>query len=887
MFARFRSLFRALTSRRDFEAGMTEELRFHIEQYAEDLRRSGISLEEAHRRARIEFGGVNTVQDDCRDARGLLFFDELSRGLHYAVRQLRRNPGFTVTVVFTLALSIGANTAIFSIVNALLLKSLPYAHPERIGTIYARTTGSQSSDVRKNVDGEQWELMRDNAPSVIAAVSGSRNSEVNLQAGSHVQYVHAGRVSARYFVVLALNPIIGRAFTEDEDRPNGPRAAILSYALWRTAFGGNANVLGQAVLLKGEPYTVVGVLPERATTPLNADLYTALQPSREGEGQATNFLAILRLRDAAAWQQASAEINHALARSVRAQRFARGNPGGQMTYYCVPLQKAETDTLRPQVLALMLAAGFILLIACANLAGLTLAHMLRRQGEIATRLALGASRWQMQRQLWIENLLLALAGGAAGIVVGFVALRGLLLLLPEHFLPIANISLDARVLAFTLFVSLLTSVLFGMLPALGARKVDLRSSLPSRGAISAGGVRLRQGLIAGEVALTVVLLAATGLLIRTLIHLESLPPGFNPTGLISAKASLDDVRYHDPGAFRRLLNESIGAMREIPGVQSAAVGLTLPYERALLNSVTFSDGKEAGLEITTNEVYITPGYFDTLQIPVVAGRAFTDLDGPTAQRVVIVNQTFTRKFFHGANPVGRHLNKNMMIVGVVGDTVLSSASRLNAGSAPLTSEETIYIPAAQFVDAKFLSIAHTWFQPSWIVRAAGPAQGLTAQMQRALASVDPNLPFSGFYSMKDLMAGTLAMQRVEVALLIAMASLALLLSAVGIFALVANVVAQRTREIGIRMALGSTIRNTMMQIGRSGVGASALGLALGLILCTGALRALRSVIYGVGVYDATTILAVMLTLSAVTLLATIGPTVRIARIDPAKTLRDE
>jgi predicted permease len=385
----------------------------------------------------------------------------------------------------------------------------------------------------------------------------------------------------------------------------------------------------------------------------------------------------------------------------------------------------------------------------------------------------------------------------------------------------------------------------------------------------------------------VVLLAATGLLIRTLIHLESLPPGFNPTGLISAKASLDDVRYHDPGAFRRLLNESIGAMREIPGVQSAAVGLTLPYERALLNSVTFSDGKEAGLEITTNEVYITPGYFDTLQIPVVAGRAFTDLDGPTAQRVVIVNQTFTRKFFHGANPVGRHLNKNMMIVGVVGDTVLSSASRLNAGSAPLTSEETIYIPAAQFVDAKFLSIAHTWFQPSWIVRAAGPAQGLTAQMQRALASVDPNLPFSGFYSMKDLMAGTLAMQRVEVALLIAMASLALLLSAVGIFALVANVVAQRTREIGIRMALGSTIRNTMMQIGRSGVGASALGLALGLILCTGALRALRSVIYGVGVYDATTILAVMLTLSAVTLLATIGPTVRIARIDPAKTLRDE
>jgi len=866
---------------------MTEELRFHIERYAEDLRQSGISWEEAHRRARIEFGGINIVQDDCREARGLLLFDELARGLRYAARQLRRNPGFAVTVVFTLTLAIGANTAIFSIVNALLLKSLPYAHPERLGAIYARTTGSQSSDVRKNVDGEQWELMRDNASSVIAAVSGSRNSQVNLQAGSHVQYVHAGRVSARYFEALGLNPIMGRTFTVDEDRPRGPKAAILSYALWRAAFAGSPDILGRAVLLKGEPYKVVGVLAENATTPLNADVYTPLQPDREGEGQATNFVAILRLRDAATWQQATAEINRALARSLRAQRFARSNPGGQMAYYCVPLQKAETDTLRPQVLALMLAAGFILMIACANLAGLTLSHMLRRKGEIATRLALGASRWQMQRQLWIENLLLALAGGAAGIVMGFVALRGLRLLLPEHFLPIASISLDARVLEFTLFVSVLTSVLFGMLPAFGAGRVDLRSSMPSRGAISSGGVRLRQGLIAGEVALTVVLLAASGLLIRTLIHLESMPPGFNPTGLISAKASLDDVRYHHPAAFRKLLNESLGAMREIPGVRNAAVGLSLPYERALLDAVTFTDGKEAGQEVTTNEVYITPGYFDTLQIPVIAGRAFTDGDGPNAQRVVIVNQTFARKFFHGSDPVGRHLNKDRLIVGVAGDTVLSSASRLNAGTAPLTSEETIYFPAAQFVDAKFLSIAHMWFQPSWIVRAAGPAQGLNTRMQRALASVDPNLPFSGFYSMKDLMAATLAMQRVEVALLIAMASLAVILSAVGIFALVANVVAQRTREIGIRMALGSTIRTAIIQIGGAGVGPSALGLLLGLVLCVGALRALRSVLYGVGMYDPPTVLAVVLALTAVTLAATIAPTLRVARIDPAKTLREE
>jgi len=530
----------------------------------------------------------------------------------------------------------------------------------------------------------------------------------------------------------------------------------------------------------------------------------------------------------------------------------------------------------------MLAAGFILLIACANIAGLTLVRMLRRTDEITIRLALGASRWQIHRQLWIEHLLLAFVGGTAGIGVGFLALRGLLLLLPEHFLPVASVPLDSRVLGFTLSLSLLTSVSSGMWPALITKRVDLRSG---RGVIGGGGIRLRQALIAGEVALTVVLLAATGLLIRTLIGLQTIPPGFNPTGVITAKASLDDVRYHDPAAFRDLLTESLAAMREIPGVQSAAVGLTLPYERALLDAVTLSDGKEAGQQITTNEVYVTPRYFDTLQIRVLAGRTFADADGPDAQHVVVVNQTFARKFFHQENVVGRYLNKNMLIVGVVADTVLSSEARLNAGTAPLTSEETIYLPAAQMVNVRFLTLVHGFFQPSWIVRAAS-SKGVPAQMQRALTSADPQLPVSGFYYVKDLRAATLATQRIAVAVLAAMSSLALLLSAVGIFALVANIVAQRTREIGIRMALGSTIRQTMIQVGRSGVGASALGLLLGLILCAGALPAVRSVLYGVGVYDAPTMLVVVLTLCAVTLLAT-TPILRVARIDPARTLREE
>jgi macrolide transport system ATP-binding/permease protein len=800
--------------------------------------------------------------------------------LRFAGRQLRRNPGFTVAVIVTLALAIGANTAIFSLVNALLLKSLPYAHPERMGTIYQRMTGAHGSDESINLDGESWELLRDNVPALISAVSGGTSGE-NLKAGSHVQYVHDGRISAHYLDVIGLQPIIGRNFSEDEDRPHGPKAAILSYSLWRNIFGADEGVLGRAILLRSEPYTVVGVLPQGAITPLNADVYTPLQPSREGEGGGMNFEVITRLRPGATWQEANAGINRAWA--ARVQRFEKNNPGAQVTYYSVPLQKGETDSLRPQVLALMLAAGFILLIACANLAGLTLVRMLRRTSEVATRLALGASSWQIQKQFWIENLLLALLGGAAGIGVGFLALRGLLLLLPEHFLPIASVPLDGRVLGFTLVASVLTSILFGMLPALATRKVDLRSSMAGRAVARAGSERSRQALIAGEIALTVVLLAASGLLIRSLIHLESLPPGFNPEGVMVAKASLNDVRFHDPAAFRKLLDESTAAMRQIPGVENAAVGLSVPYESILNDGVTLSDGKEARQQGGTDEVYVTPGYFDTLQMPVLAGRVFTDADGPNAQRVAVVNQAFARKFYGGSNPVGRYINKDTVIVGEVTDVPISSNLH---PVAPLMSEQTMYIPAAQ-VNAGYLSLVHVWFQPDWVVRTAGPVQGLIAQMQRALASVDPNLPTSGFYGMKELLARTLATQRIEVALLGAMAALALLLSAVGIFALVANMVAQRTREIGIRMALGSTVGQAMVQIGRPGAWAALLGVVLGLILSAGGLRVMRSALYGVSVYDGPTLATVVLTLVFVTLLATTLPTAKIAKIDPANTLREE
>jgi predicted permease len=875
------SLFRNLLRRTMVEQALDDELNSSVELLTEEKMKVGLSHPEARRQALIELGGIEQVKEEVRAVRLGRFLDDLARDLRFAVRQLRRNSGFTVTVIVTLALAIGANTAIFSLVNALMLKSLPYTHPERLATIYTRITGSHVSDERHHLNGEQWELLRDDVPSLVSAVSGTV-SGVNLQAGSRVQYVRDGRVSARYFEVLALPPIIGRGFSLDEDRPHGPQAAVLSYHLWRNLFDSDPAVFGRAILLRSEPYTVVGVLPQGATTPLNADVYTPLQPSRQGEGGGTNFDVITRLKDGASWRQADAEINRTWsARSVRYE--FKENPGTQVTYHSVALQKGETDTLRPQALALMLSAGFILLIACANLAALTLVRVLRRSPEVATRLALGASPWQIQKQFWVESLLLALVGGAMGIGVGFLALRGLLLLLPKHFLPVASVPLDLRVLLFAALITVSTSVLFGMLPALAARKLDLRSSIAGRAVAGLGNVRLRQALIAGEVSLAVVLLAASGLLIRSLIHLETLPPGFNPDGVLVAKASLDDVRYHDPASFRKLLDESTAAMRQIPGVQNAAFGLSLPFERTLNSGVMLSDGKQAGVQDQTDLLYVSPGYFETLQMPLLAGRVFTEADGPAAQRVAVVNQAFARKFYGGSNPVGRYINKDTLIVGEVSDVSVSSG--LYEG-APLMSEQAMYIPAVQ-VEPQYLSVVLVWFQPDWIVRTAGPVEGLTAAMQRALASADPNLPTSGFYGMKDLQARTLATQRIEVALLGAMAGLALLLSTVGIFALVANLVAQRTREIGIRMALGSTVGQAMVEIGRSGASALLLGVLIGFVLSAATLRMMRSLLYGVDVYDARTLAAVVLILVCATLVATILPTLKIASINPAHTLRED
>jgi len=820
--------------------------------------------------------------------------------LKFALRQLRKSPGFALAVMLTLALGIGVNTAVFTMLDGFLLRRLPYPEPNRIGALelhnegISQRTGQRFVEDDDSVDAKIWNALHNDVTSVTAAAYGDQfgagsgaNLETPAEDGRAVRYVHSAHVSAHYFDVLGIKPVVGRGFSDDEDRPGGPKAAVLSYALWTSLFHGDRSVVGRSVTLKGEPFTVVGVLPKNAVMPNPVDVWTPVRASDpSGECGGNNCGVLMRLKPGATWEQVAAQLAHL-------PRPDYASPKAHAWFYAQPLAGYASSTMRPKILVLMLAVSFILVIVCANLAGLALVRISRRTREIATRLALGASRGAVLRQLWMEALLLALLGAGAGLMLAAAILHGLGQFLPEYMIPLGGFNIDARVPLFSLGAALATSLLFGVLPALVTRRVDLRSSIAvSSYSVAGGSGRVRKILIGAEVALTVVLLTAAGLLVRTLTHLETLPPGFDAHNVMTAKASLDDARFKDPAAFRALLDKSVAAIRRIPGVEDVAVGLSVPYERGLNLPVRILDGKLAGTDAAndgSSVTYVTPAYFSALRMPLLGGRAISDADSSTSERVTVVNESFARKFFGEANPVGRHFQLSwgqgkgtgMTVVGVVADVTKKPGM---TGDAPLATEPVFYVPAAQVNDPLQW---HIWFQPSWIVRTHGPVAGLTQAMERAMAEADPNLPFSGFYSMEDLMQRELQMQRVEVLLLSTLAGLALLLSAIGIYALVSNLVVQRTREIGIRMALGSSIGQAMVEIGSSGVMAAAVGLAAGVALSFVALRVLRSELYGVGVYDPVTLVAAPALLALIALAASWLPALRISRIDPALTLRSE
>ncbi len=825
------------------------------------------------------------------------FFDALGRDLRTAVRLLLRSPGFTVTALVTLALVIGANTAVFSLADAILFKPLPYPQPNRLAEVVVNVRSTKGAFLVDSHDGTAWQTLRDHAAALDVAVtvaSSGFGNDVNLVAGRSAVSVAQVRVSAGYFRVLGVPPVVGREFTADEDRPGGPAVAVLSYDLWQRLFAGDPSALGDTILLRGERYQVVGVMPRRFRNPgEDADVWTPVRPSTTGEGGGDNYGIIARVRPGHTWAEAVAllpRLDPDYFRRLMGPAWAQSQPTGQ--FALVPMQQALTSDAQAPLLMLVGAVGLVLLIACVNLAALLLARGGARTREIATRMALGSGRGAVIRQLFVESLVLGLTGGALGVLVGYIALAALKGLGGGTFAEWTHVTLDGRALALTAGLSILTSTIFGLAPAIQASRVDVNAALSEGGARGIAG-RSRHGarrvLVGAEVALGVVLLVVTGLLIRTFVNLRSLDPGFDPSHVVTASVSLQDARYDTSAKMNQLFDRTLRRLTATPGVESAAVSLELPYRRLLNMNYRFTDEAQPSGPRIANVMYVTPDFFRTLRIPLLAGRPLGDTDTAASLPVVAVSQDLVTMEADRRNPIGREIQlagANREVVGVVGNMkVKRSFSLPGMLQGPLTSAPLILLPASQTPDS-FMAM-HMWFSPMWTVRARDTATA-EAALRQAIAGADPLLPVGRVQLLSDVTAAATSEQRLLMALVAALAGSALFLTAFGLYGLIAHTVTERRRELGIRIALGATPAETVRRVAFSGITLAALGAAAGAGLAWMAVQVLdtRSLLWGVQSHDPLTFVGVVACLLLVASVASVVPALRILRLDPVRTLRE-
>ncbi|MCU1234627.1 MAG: hypothetical protein JWP63_2594 [Candidatus Solibacter sp.] len=802
----------------------------------------------------------------------------------FALRQIRKSPGFAVTVIATLALCIGVNTAVFSVLDAVLLRPAPYPQPERLALLVTASRSANSAEVNVSQTGALFEAVRDGAPALDTAAN-SGIGGANFSAPGRLEFVQQQRVSSGYFRVLGVAPQLGREFARAEDVPGGPALAVISYAFWQRVFSGNPAILGKPIQLKGEPHVVVGVMPPDFRVMLPVDVWTPLHPSRTGEGGGSNYEVISRLAPGVSWAAANDQLR-ALSAALRDDpAFPREIKDFEERV--TPLQAGVTSQSRTELMLTWAAVLMVLLIGCVNIAGLLLARSGARAREIATRMAVGASRATIVRQLLLESAILALAGGLIGVGIGGFALDWLKKLGADKNQLWHPIELNGQVLAVMLGLALVTSLLFGLVPALQTTRLDIRTVLMEAGRGVAGTRRrwTRGALVVAEVALSLVLLVGAGLLVRTVSWLNGLNPGFDPRNVIAAEASLQDARYGTAVNLNLLYSRTLERIRRIPGVESAAVALTLPYERPL------NDGFRLVESTDTNGhsgefVYTTPGYLETMRIPIVAGRALRDSDTAQSAHVAIVSESFARKYY-GGDAVGRHLKSGKElseIVGVCGD--VQQHSGLTGKYGPISIEPTVYTPATQLSD-RGVKLVHTWFSPKWVVRANSLDANLNAQIRAAVASIDPQLPVARFHTIDKLRGHYTGSQRYMAGLFSILAGLALLLAAIGLYGLISHSITQRRHELGIRMALGATAQQTIVGVMRPGLLLAAAGAGIGLALSFVLVRFLKSMLWGVRATDPTTFAAMAAMLLLVAALASLAPALRILRMDPAETLRSE
>ncbi len=809
--------------------------------------------------------------------------------LRYALRRLRQAPAFTLVVVATLALGIGANSAIFSVVNTVLLKPLAYREPDRLVTIFHHYT---KLDLEASVSVPGFIAYRDRTHD-FAELAVESNWQVNLTGQGDPQRLTGQRASAQFFPALGVTPMLGRVPRPDEDSIGRDHVVVLSYGLWRRTFGGDSSLVGKPISLNGESYDVIGVMPPSFVDPWNrgADIWTpiALDPKLNVPGRFTNeFLNLTALlKPGVTVQQAKRDMT-AFADQLK-KEYPDDLPD-QWTLDLKPMAELRTGSVKPMLLVLLGAVGFVLLIACANVANLMLARAAARQREVAIRTALGATRWALVRQLLVESLLLSITGGILGLGIAYGAVRALVAINPGNVPRISELAIDGRVIGFTAAVAVITGLLFGLVPALqmaGGRLHLIIKEGGRGGTTDRGGQRLRWALVVGEVALALTLLVGGGLLLKSFAAIEGVDPGFDPHNVLTLSLSLPKTQYATADAQAAFFARVMPAIAAVPGVRAVGGTSVMPFggswSTGSFNVEGYTPPKGNG---PWGDIRIvTPGFFSALKIPLKQGRLLGAGDDAKASLVAVVDEEFVKRFFKpGQEPIGRHIyfedgpitpkTKLITIVGVVG----------HAAHEGLTADKRVQVyfdvsqAAAGFGGINNLQVA---------VKTSADPQSYVAAVRRAVQSVDQSMPIANIDSMDGLIASSLGDRRLAVVLLGVFSGLALLLASLGIYGVMSYTVAQRTRELGVRVALGAPRERVLRMVLRQGMVMSMAGVAIGLAGALALTRLLDAQLYQVSPTDPPTFGAVATVLTIVAIAATMGPALRATRVDPVVALREE
>ena len=872
---------------------LAEEIESHLAHEEDANAARGLSAEEARRRARVRFGNPRATRERVWMDRSFPWIETLWRDLQFALRSLKKTPAFTCIAILVIAVGIGVNTAVFSVINTVLLKPLTYPDPQSLVELIntSRDRNLPGANIPKfNVWSQQTKIFQQ----VAAYDFGSAG--MNLTGGDQPQQVQGVHVSAGYFAMFGAPVAAGRTFTQAEDSPHGGNVAVLSYGLWKSRFGGNRNIVGSNIQLDGQPYLVVGVLGRGFVTDTPADLWVPFQFDLASQDMANYFRVAARLKPGVTIAQANAQLR--LAADQYRRMYGADALSPQDGFGVQSLQESMIGNTRTSLYVLLGAVGFVLLIACANVANLLLARASARKRELATRAALGAGRGQIVRQLLTESLTLSVIGGGLGLMLGFVGVRLLLRINPGHIPRLGEngsaVTLDLNILLFTLGISILTGILFGLAPAISASRPNLAAVLnenSSRSGLGFRGGKLRSILVICEMALTLVLLIGAALLIRTFFKLQAVDPGFATKHILTMAMSVGGDRFQTTAPVSQVIRDGRDRVMAVPGVVDVGVtnglpmfsgfGMTFDVVGRPHTSTPFTGG--AGFYSTSWS------FFETFKIPLLRGRVFSKQDDGSAPGVAIINEAMAKQYWPKGDPLNDRIQIGVgagpafaepprQVIGIVGDT--------HDGGPNRAPEPIMYIPLAQMPDMETAlnsRVAPLW----WIVRTRANPYALRAPITSALREASGGLPVAHVRSMEEIEARNIASQRFNMMLLILFGSAGLLMAVIGVYGVMSYSVQQRTQELGVRMALGAQTSNLRNMVIGQGMMLSGLGVVVGIGGAFAVTRFLASFLFGVKTWDPVAFIVAPVILCVVALMAVWIPARRATRVDPMTALRIE